>query len=242
MNTGLIPFRVKVCGVTAPDQVAKICATGIDAIGVNFSSTSSRGIGAAIARKIQEAKTPTVKLVGVFVNEKVERISELVNETPLDYVQLHGDESWDNYTQLCERIGAHRIIRACRLKQSRWDVALQFAQQATASGLLPAGILIDSQVSKQYGGTGKRLDWSKLGTKSGPLERIPIILAGGLTPDNVSQAIRLMNPEAVDVAGGVETNIGMKSFDECRRFTEQARWGWSPPPPPQASHFPATFN
>ena len=90
MNTGLIPFRVKVCGVTAPDQVAKICATGIDAIGVNFSSTSSRGIGAAIARKIQEAKTPTVKLVGVFVNEKVERISELVNETPLDYVQLHG--------------------------------------------------------------------------------------------------------------------------------------------------------
>ena len=242
MNATSTPFRIKICGVTAPDQVAKICSTGVDAIGVNFSPNSPRGIGAAIARKIAEAKSSSVKLVGVFVNESVERITELVSEVPLDFVQLHGDESWEVYTQLAENIGAHRIIRACRLKQSRWDVAQQFAQRAVSSGLMPAAILIDSQVGKQYGGTGKKLDWNKLGTKSGPLERIPVILAGGLNADNVSQAIKLMHPDAVDVAGGVEANIGMKDIEECRRFTEQVRWGWSPTPPPQTSHFPQTFN
>lgn len=242
MNATSTPFRIKICGVTAPDQVARICSTGVDAIGVNFSATSPRGIGAAIARKIAEAKSSSVKLVGVFVNESVERITELVAEVPLDLVQLHGDESWEVYSELAEKIGANRIIRACRLKQSRWDVAQQFAQRAVASGLMPAAILIDSQVGKQYGGTGKKLDWNKLGMKSVPMDRIPIILAGGLNVDNVAQAIKLMSPDAVDVAGGVEANIGMKDIEECRRFTEQARWGWSPTPPPQTSHFPQTFS
>ena len=104
MNATSTPFRIKICGVTAPDQVARICSTGVDAIGVNFSATSPRGIGAAIARKIAEAKSSSVKLVGVFVNESVERITELVAEVPLDLVQLHGDESWEVYGELAEKI------------------------------------------------------------------------------------------------------------------------------------------
>ena len=237
------PFRVKICGVTAPDQIQPLCQTGIDAIGVNFSGTSARGIGAAIATKISAAKDSSVKLVGIFVNEPIDRIVELVSSVPLDLVQLHGDESWEDYQALAERIGSAKIIRACRLKQSRWDVAQQFAQRSVNANLVPAAILVDSQVAKQYGGTGKRLDWNKLEQRPAPLDRIPLILAGGLTPSNVAQAIRQVQPDSVDTAGGVESMIGMKDIELVRQFAEQARWGWSPNPSVSPTgHFPQTFG
>jgi phosphoribosylanthranilate isomerase len=176
---------------------------GADAIGLVFYPKSPRAVSVQQARTIIAALPPFVTTVGLFVNASRCELGEILDAVPLDMLQFHGDESPAD----CE--GYHRpYIKALRVRPGD-DVAAQIEPYANASG-----ILLDTFVAGVPGGTGLAFDWSLVPRH---LDR-PIILAGGLTPENVRSAIEQTQPYAVDVSGGVEARHGIKDADKIRAF------------------------
>ena len=200
--------RSKICGITRIDDALAAVAAGADAIGFVFYAKSPRGVTAAQARAIIAALPPFVTTVGLFVNASACELNETLDAVPLDLLQFHGDETAEE----CE--GWHRpYIKALRVKAGD-DIAAACAAYASASG-----ILLDTYVEGVPGGTGQAFDWSLIPQGLSK----PIILAGGLSVQNVAQAIAQVQPYAVDVSGGVEKSKGIKDHDKIRAFMQAVR-------------------
>ncbi|MEB0207270.1 phosphoribosylanthranilate isomerase [Pseudomonas sp. CCC3.1] len=200
--------RSKICGITRIDDALAAVAAGADAIGFVFYAKSPRAVTAQQARAIIAALPPFVTTVGLFVNASACELNETLDAVPLDLLQFHGDETQEQ----CE--GYHRpYIKALRVKAGD-DIAAACNAYASASG-----ILLDTYVEGVPGGTGLAFDWSLIPEGLSK----PIILAGGLCAENVTQAIAQVRPYAVDVSGGVEKSKGIKDHDKIRAFMQAVR-------------------
>ncbi|APC20828.1 MAG: phosphoribosylanthranilate isomerase [Pseudomonas protegens] len=200
--------RSKICGITRIEDALAAVAAGADAIGLVFYPKSPRAVNVQQARAIIAALPPFVTSVGLFVNASRCELGEILDAVPLDLLQFHGDESAAD----CE--GYHRpYIKALRVKAGD-DIAAACLAYPRASG-----ILLDTYVEGVPGGTGEAFDWSLVPQGLSK----PIILAGGLTPDNVAAAIARVRPYAVDVSGGVEQGKGIKDPAKIQAFMQAVR-------------------
>jgi len=200
--------RSKICGITRVDDALTAAKAGADAIGLVFYAKSPRAVDVRQARQIVTALPPFVTTVGLFVNASRCEINEILDAVPLDMLQFHGDET----PAQCE--GFHRPwFKALRVGNGE-DIETQVARYANASG-----ILLDTFVAGVPGGTGERFDWSLIPAALAK----PLILAGGLTAENVQQAIAQVRPYAVDVSGGVEASKGVKDASKVMAFVGRVR-------------------
>ena len=197
---------LKICGLTNEADAAHAAAAGATALGVVFAPSSPRCVSADTARDIVEAVPGHVPVVGVFVNAPLEEIVAVVAHTGIRVVQLHGDEP--------ERYAA--ALKLPLLRAAGVDVAIDSWPTAT--------LLLDATSAGQRGGTGQRVDWDKAAAVA---RRRKTVLAGGLTPDNVAEAIAAVRPFGVDVSSGVEASPGRKDRDKVSRFLENARNAFS---------------
>ena len=195
--------KVKICGFTEPNNARDAALAGVDAIGLVFYDKSPRNVDIHSAQKIIEALPPFINRVGLFVNANPSVIDEILCEVPLDTLQFHGDESVLDCAQY-----QMPFIKSLRVKPDTnvKEIAENFS---SASALL-----LDSFSPSSYGGTGESFDWSLACVKIS----LPIILAGGLTVDNVADAIKQVNPYAVDASSGVESAPGVKDIDKIEAF------------------------
>ena len=198
--------RVKICGITRPEHARAAASAGADAIGLMFYEPSPRFVPRAQAAAVCAALPPLVSIVGVFVNPAPREIEAAVRGLPVDLLQFHGDEP----PELCAEAGKP-YIKAVRVR-TRGDIVEAAARYPDARALL-----LDAHHDALWGGTGKRFDWSIVPDDVDH----PIVLAGGLTPENVAGAIRLVGPFAVDVSGGVESAPGEKDPRSIERFIKE---------------------
>jgi phosphoribosylanthranilate isomerase len=212
-------FQVKICGVTNPEDGLCCSEAGADAIGLNFYPSSPRCVGLEMARQIARGLPPNISKVGVFVNAPLDEVLRTCEEVGLDAVQLHGDET----PQMFARLAGRRAIKAFRCGGRDSSPVLEFLRQCDLLGCRPCAVLIDASTPGVYGGTGHTADWPLVRDLSGMLSGTPIILAGGLRPDNVTAAIEATRPAAVDTASGVELSPGRKDLGLVREFVCKAR-------------------
>ena len=193
--------RIKICGVTDPDDLQLAVFLGVDAIGFNMFAPSPRYVEVETARVLVEALPPFVSAVGLFVNEAADVVAEICSELPFDILQFHGDE--DN--KFCRQFGKP-FIKVLRI--SNIDDFAKVDDFPDADGFL-----FDAHVEGLYGGTGQQIDGALL-------EALPdnSILAGGLNAENVAAAITRFKPFAVDVSSGVEASPGRKDVDKMAGF------------------------
>jgi len=201
--------RVKICGVTSVEDALLACELGADAIGLNFYSESPRSVSPFTAGKILRKLPPLASSVGVFVNWQAAPVIALANALQLSAVQLHGDETPRLVMEIAKKI---QVIKA--LHVGKGTALPPFAKYRAATAFL-----LDAAHSVEYGGTGQTTDWSVAHTAT---KSHRILLAGGLTPDNVAEAILAVRPYAVDVASGVESKPGKKDRGKLRAFFAEA--------------------
>ena len=197
---------MKICGVRSLEEARAAIDAGADALGFNFWPKSPRFIAPEAASDIIAALPPLIASIGVFVNEDRERILDIASQAGLNAVQLHGDETPD----FCASLGQAKIIKALRVGEN-FDPN-QIEKYAVSA------VLLDTKIKGSYGGTGRRFDWSVAREAS---RRAPIILAGGLTIENVAEAIRQVAPMAVDVCSGVEAEPGRKDLNKLKMFMDE---------------------
>ena len=199
--------KVKICGMTNLKDIKVAVDGGVDAVGFIFYKKSPRSVTMQAVREIVLELPPFVDSVGVFVNETAEQINKIADHCKLDRVQLHGDES----PAFCKKI-RRRVIKAIRVKD------IQSLKKL--SDYPVSSFLLDTFSEDQYGGTGKVFDWNL----AYPAKKYgPIILAGGLTPINVHQAIQRIQPYGVDVCSGVESQPGIKDHKKMKAFLKNVK-------------------
>jgi len=203
-----MPVRIKVCGITNPDDGVMAAQAGAAAIGLVLWPGSPRFVDRAMARRIVEALPSFVLRVGVFVDQSLDMMTRTSEDIGLDIVQLHGSERPEMVACL-----PRRVIKAIRVGG---DSILEEVRQYES-----AGILLDTKDEALSGGTGKTFDWQ---AAQQVRARVPfLVLAGGLTPENVSAAIKTVGPDAVDVSSGVESTPGRKDAKKLKAFVEAVR-------------------
>jgi phosphoribosylanthranilate isomerase len=209
--------RVKICGIRDEAHALAAVEAGADFIGLVLAP-GKRQVSPAQAREIADAvkkSSAATKVVGVFVNAPVFQINEIADFCALDVIQLSGNESWED----CREI-ANPVIKAIRIgRQSPEDIC---AELSAASRLLARRrfvTLLDSEVEGKYGGTGESFNWNLAQEVA---KRFPVIIAGGLDPQNVAILIKRVSPWGVDVSTGVESN-GLKDASKIRAFIEAVR-------------------
>ena len=199
--------RVKICGITSIDDALSAVEAGADALGFVFFARSPRNISSEEAAGIIRQLPPFVQAVGLFVNEDADTVNRLADLCGLDLVQLHGDET----PAYCDQI-RRRVLKAFRV---------QNLQSLEAMGSYRvAGYLLDAWRKDAYGGTGHTFDWE---LAKGAAAFGPLVLAGGLTPDNVAEAVRRVRPYAADVSSGVESAPRRKDHVKVREFIRRAK-------------------
>ena len=204
-----LQIKVKICGMTQLKDALFAVEQGVDAVGFIFYKKSPRAVTMKTVREIITKLPPLVDTVGVFVNESAERVNKIADYCGLDLVQLHGEES----PAFCRKIH-RRVIKAFRVKD------LQSIKQLEKFPV--SGFLLDTFSDDLHGGTGKTFDWNlALSAK----KMGPVILAGGLTPRNILQAVRQVRPYGVDVCSGVEKSPGIKDLEKVRAFLKNIRSG-----------------
>lgn len=199
--------RVKICGITNRDDARVAAEAGADMIGLIFYPPSPRYVTSEQARTIIESLSPTFPVVGVFVNETLETMVRVARESGVQMVQLHGEES----PEMCREL-PWRVVKTFRFTaHMRPEMMADYAVEA---------FLIEGFHANFYGGVGSRADWQQVATLHAYGR---IILAGGLTPDNVEEAVRVVQPYAVDVGSGVEAVPGKKDWQKVRTFISRAK-------------------
>ena len=230
-------FHVKICGVTSAADAEMVAAAGADAIGLNFVSGSPRQLDLIRGREVAAAIPAGVLRVGVFAASPVHDMLRIARGLALDAIQLHGHldgtASLVDPPERCRDLAGLPVIRAVRLETSRpgtdaLESARRWIAAAAAAGAAPAMVIVDAAVSRdtdsgRLGGTGERVDWNALAL-AGSLQ-VPMAIAGGLTPSNVAEAIRITGLSAVDTASGVEAAPGRKDPGKVRDFVAAARRG-----------------
>jgi phosphoribosylanthranilate isomerase len=200
-------IRIKICGITNIEDALAAVEAGADALGFVFFERSPRNISPDQASAIIRQLPPLVQIVGLFVNEQLTVVNSIADQCGLDVVQLHGEET----PEFCAGV-KRRVIKAFRVKdQSSLD---QIGDYDVAACLL------DAWSPAAHGGTGETFNW-EIAAAAAASHRI--ILAGGLTPDNVAEAVRRVRPYAVDVSSGVESAPGRKDSARVLRFIRTAR-------------------
>jgi phosphoribosylanthranilate isomerase len=200
--------RIKICGLTRVAHVRAAAAAGVDAIGLNFHPSSPRYVDPETARTLAAAAPPFLTVVGLFVDATPADIDTVLARVPLHMLQFHGDE-----TPAACAAAPRPWLKAVRMREGL-DVA-----EAMATWDGAAGVLLDAYLPGVPGGTGETFDWDRI-----PAERTrPLILAGGLDPGNVGDAVRRVRPFAVDVSGGVERARGEKDAGRIEDFVAAVR-------------------
>ena len=204
--------RIKICGVTTPDDVRMVADAGADAVGLNFYSKSSRYLEPHAAIALLRAFPAFVAPIGVFVETPIRQATALAFQLGLRGLQTYTDRP------LADDVFPFSSIPAFRVKNAESLAAVkQFVERSAHK---PAAVLIDSYVAGEMGGTGHKAPWHLL---AGFDPGVPIILAGGLTPENVAEAIQVVQPWGVDVASGVEFTPGKKDAAKVRAFVKNVR-------------------
>ncbi len=203
--------KIKICGITNPEDAHTAVEAGADALGFVFHRESPRCVTAEAVRRIVAELSPFVLTVGVFVNEEVKRVRDLMDSCGLALAQLHGDES----PSYCEALG-RPVLKAVRLRDRGSLLAMaEYRGRATVRGFV-----LDAFSEAAYGGTGQVADWSLAAEVARAAQ---VLLAGGLTPDNVRHAIQQVRPYGVDVSSGVEVHPGKKDHSKVLAFVQAAR-------------------
>ena len=210
--------RAKICGITRPQDIQSAVNAGVDAIGFVFFEPSPRYVNIELAQQLAKLIPPYINIVGLFVNASAEDIAQVLELVPLDVIQFHGDES----AEQCQQIAQYN--------KRRWYKAIQVKPDATSSEIIStiqqyqhagaSAMLLDAWHPELKGGTGHSFDWAQF-----PKLDIPLILAGGLKPENVEDAIQTTQAYAVDVSGGVESAKGIKDQQLIERFMQGVQRG-----------------
>jgi phosphoribosylanthranilate isomerase len=207
--------RAKICGITRIEDVQSVVQSGADAIGLVFYPPSPRNVSMGQAQILVQHIPAYVQVVGLFVNATADEITQVLKHVPLDMLQFHGDESPEQCQSIAEQT-ARRWYKAIQVKPDLDVIAtIEKYQQAGASA-----VLLDAWHPELKGGTGHSFDWTQF-----PQLDIPLILAGGLNPDNIEEAIHTTQPFAVDVSGGVESAKGIKDQQLIQRFMQGVQRG-----------------
>jgi len=201
--------RIKVCGITCQEDARIAVAAGADALGFIFVEQSPRLVEPDRVRAMTSELPPFINRVGVFQDEEIELVEEIISYCRLSQVQLHGSES----PEYCRKISA-QVIKSFCLRQDTDH------EELAAYGDAVSGFLLDTYHQDMSGGTGRVFDWTLVGQVKPPA---PVILAGGLNPENVREAIRQVKPFAVDVNSGVEYQPGRKDTDRLKNFVQEVR-------------------
>jgi len=200
--------KIKICGITSLEDALSAVAAGADALGFVFHPASPRHISPQQAADIIKQLPPFIQTVGLFVNESRDSVNTTADQCGLDIVQLHGEES----PGYCDSV-RRRVIKAFRVKDiTTLDSLLRYHV---------SGCLLDAWSPAAHGGTGQTFNWEIAAEAAKRGHRV--ILAGGLTPDNVAEAVRRVKPYAVDVSSGVECAPGRKDAEKIIKFIIQAR-------------------
>jgi phosphoribosylanthranilate isomerase len=209
-------IRVKICGVTTAEDAALVAQAGADAIGINFYPRSPRYVEPVRAADVLGGLPAFVEAVAVFAGETAPRmVARCQPLSRIRSIQVHGDWPEPGAVAPFPLILAVAVGSAEHLAE-----VTAYLAKCRCANRLPAAVLVDARVPGQFGGSGQTAPWHLLADfKPG----VPLILAGGLTPDNVAEAVRRVRPDGVDVAGGVERAPGRKDADKMRRFVEAAR-------------------
>lgn len=201
-------MKIKICGITSLADALMCAELGVDALGFNFHPASPRFIAAHAAAEIIRRLPPFVTPVGLFVNLlEPEQVADQARRAAVQVIQLHGDES----PAYCRRLEGWPILKAVRIGKALPDDLADYPV---------CGFVLDSRDEARYGGTGKTFDW---GLAIEAARKYRVILAGGLRPDNVAEAIRTIRPWGVDVCSGVESGPGKKDRSRLERFLDCAR-------------------
>jgi phosphoribosylanthranilate isomerase len=200
--------KVKICGITNREDARAAIDFGADALGFVFFQGSPRYIPPAKARAIIDGLPPFVSTVGVFVDEPPETIGEIIRESRIDVIQLHGSEHPEAYWQF------GRVVKAIRVK------SIDSLEPLKRFSAMVSAFLLDAYTPDALGGTGRLFNWD-IAAEAKQFGNV--ILAGGLTPGNVAQAVKHVHPFAVDVSSGVEREKGLKDLAKMRAFIEEAK-------------------
>lgn len=203
--------RIKVCGITSAEDAKEAIEAGVDAVGFIFAEKSPRYISPEKVKEIVAQLPPFIHYVGVFVDKDPIEIEEIIEYCGLSYVQLHGSEDAEYCRKLAQAATPCKVIKAFRVSSRT------LASDFTPYEETVKGFLLDTHVEGQEGGTGKPFDWSII--QSLKLQ-LPMILAGGLTPENAAEAVRAVRPFAIDVNSGVEDEPGKKNYEKLRRLVK----------------------
>ena len=207
--------RAKICGITRIEDIHSVVNAGADAIGFVFFSPSPRSVTQEQAKELIQHVPAYVQAVGLFVNASLDEIAQILKHAPVDILQFHGDETPEQCQHISNQVG-RRWYKAIQVKPEL-DVinTIKSYQNVGASA-----VLLDAWHPELKGGTGHSFDWSKF-----PKLDIPLILAGGLKPDNIEDAIKTTNAYAVDVSGGVESAKGIKDQQLIEQFMQGVQRG-----------------
>ena len=200
--------RIKICGITRPDDAIAAASVGADAIGLVFYPPSPRSVSIADANNIVEVLPPFVSSVALFVNPTKAEVESVLSACRVDVIQFHGEES----REFCNQFG-RPYLKAARVKAG-FDLIKYLQEFSDACGWLLDAFHVDA-----YGGTGAVFDWRLIPPKLAK----PLILSGGLTVHNVAEAVRLVQPWAVDVSSGVEISKGIKDANKVATFISEVR-------------------
>lgn len=207
--------RAKICGITRIQDINSVVHAGADAIGLVFYPPSPRNVSIEQAQGLLQHIPAYVQVVGLFVNSTADDIQDILKTVPLDILQFHGDESPEQCQVIAKQVG-RRWYKAIQVKPDL-DVVAEIQRYQTAGA---SAVLLDAWHPDLKGGTGHSFDWSTF-----PQLDIPLILAGGLNPDNIEQAIHTTQAYAVDVSGGVESAKGIKDQQLIERFMQGVHRG-----------------
>ena len=207
--------RAKICGITRLEDVQAVVQAGADAIGFVFFPPSPRHVDVEQAALLVQAIPAYVQSVGLFVNSSAKDIQNILKKVPLDILQFHGDESPEQCKQIAQAVG-RRWYKAIQVKPEL-DIVEEINKYQKFGA---SAVLLDAWHPDLKGGTGHSFDWTTF-----PKLNIPLILAGGLNPDNIEQAILTTQAYAVDVSGGVESAKGIKDQQLVERFMQGVHRG-----------------
>ena len=216
---------IKICGITNVEDAEMVAQSGATAIGLNFYAPSKRFVSTTVACEIRQLLGDRIELVGVFVNSSAEEVAEIAREIPLDTVQFHGDESTETIVRFHEVAGEVGIIRAFRVPPDGFDAVDEVLGELQQANVPLKAVLLDAYKPGEYGGTGHQIapELVRHWIDSDTTNRPPVVLAGGLTADNVAAAVTTAKPWGIDTASGVESRQGQKNAEKTATFVRQAK-------------------
>ena len=212
-------FQTKICGITTVEDALVAACAGADAIGLNFYARSPRYVTIETAENIVRILPGGISKVGLFVDTPAEEICRLFDRLRLDLIQLHGNQP----PEFVAELGPRPVMRAFRVGPEKLEPVGEYLDRCRELEHELELVLLDALVAGAYGGTGQLVDWGVAQAYRAQIGTTPLVLAGGLTPENVATAIRTVGPAAVDVASGVESHPGRKDPTRVEAFVAAAR-------------------